>query len=130
MTWFNNLSTSFKVALLSLLIVMLAFLGLVFGYFINQPDLPNGVLAGGSLGSLSYLILGIVERIDEKRQTPLWTIIFTIIRFILIGALLVVAALLQFKYGYKVMNIFTVLSGYLISLIAYIIVLVLEKKHV
>ena len=130
MTWFNNLSTSFKVALLSLLIVMLAFLGLMFGYFVNQPDLPNGVLAGGLLGSLSYLILGIVERIDEKRQTPLWTIVFTIIRFILIGALLLVAALLQFKYGYKAMNVFAVLGGYLISLIAYIIVLVLEKKHV
>lgn len=130
MTWFNNLSSSFKTALLSLFVTLVAFLGFIFGYFTDQPDLPNGILAGGLLGSISYLLLGIAERIDEKKQLPVWTIIFTVLRFILIAALVVVSALLQFKLGYKVMNVFTVVGGYAISLIIYIVISLLEKKHV
>ena len=130
MTWFNKLSSSFKTAVLSLLVTIVIFLGLIFGYFINQPDLPNGILAGGLLGSLSYLLIGIAEKIDEKKRLPIWTIVFTIIRFILIAALVAVSAYLQFKLGYKVMNVFTVVGGYAISLIIYIVITLLEKKHV
>ena len=130
MTWFNKLSNSFKTAVLSLLVTIIVFLGLIFGYFINQPDLPNGILAGGLLGSLSYLLIGIAEKIDEKKRLPIWTIVFTIIRFILIAALVAVSAYLQFKLGYKVMNVFTVVGGYAISLIIYIVITLLEKKHV
>ena len=130
MTWFNKLSSSFKTALLSLLVTVVTFLGLLFGYFINQPDLPNGVLAGGLLGSISYLLIGIAERIDEKKRLPVWTIVFTVIRFVLIAALVVVSACLQFKLGYKVMNVFAVVGGYAISLIIYIVISLIEKKHV
>ena len=128
--WLSELSLLFKVSILSLIVTIVSLLALLFGYFINRPDLPNGLLAGGFLGSLSYLLLGIAERIDEKKKTPVWTIVFTIIRFVLIGSLLVVAALLQFKYGYKAINVFTVLGGYMISLVVYIILMSLEKKHV
>ena len=128
--WLSELSLLFKVSILSLIVTIVSLLALLFGYFINQPDLPNGLLAGGFLGSLSYLLLGIAERIDEKKKTPVWTIVFTIIRFVLIGSLLVVAALLQFKYEYKAINVFTVLGGYMISLVVYIILMSLEKKHV
>ena len=130
MTWFNKLSSPFKTTLLSTLVVVIVFLGFIFGYFTDQPDLPNGILAGGLLGSISYLLLGIAERIDEKKQLPVWIIIFTVLRFILIAALVVVSALLQFKLGYKVMNVFTVVGGYAISLIIYIVISLLEKKHV
>lgn len=130
MTRFNKLSSPFKTALLSTLVVVIAFIGFIFGYFTAQPDLPNGILAGGLLGSISYLLLGIAEMIDEKKQLPVWTIIFTVLRFILIAALVVVSALLQFKLGYKVMNVFTVVGGYAISLIIYIVISLLEKKHV
>lgn len=130
MNWFIKLSSSFKVAIISALLTVIAFLGLLFGYFINQPDLPNGVLAGGALGSLTYLILGIVEKFDEERRIPILTIVVTVVRFLLIAALLLVAALLQYQYGYKVMNVFTVLGGYIISLIVYIVILLIEKKHV
>ena len=130
MTWVNTLSSSFKATVLSLLVTVIVFLGLLFGYFINQPDLPNGVLAGGMLGSVSYLLVGIADKIDEKKRVPVWTIIFTVFRFILIAALVVVSALLQFKLGYKVMNVFTVLGGYFITLIIYIVISLKEKKHV
>ena len=130
MNWFIKLSDSYKVAIISCFITIIAFLALVFGYFINQPDLPNGVLAGGFLGSLTYLLLGIAEKFDKDNRIPILTILITIIRFILIGALLLVAALLQFKYEYKAMNVFTVLGGYVISLLVFIVILLKERKHV
>lgn len=130
MIWFNKLSSSFKTAILSSIVIIVVFLGLIFGYFINQPDLPNGILAGGLLGSISYLLIGIAERIDEKKRLPIWTIVFTIIRFLLIAGLVVISALLQFKFGYKVMNVFTVLGGYFITLIIYIVISLKEKRHV
>ena len=130
MTWFKSLSSPFKTAIISLLVIIVAFLGLIFGYFIDQPGLPNGMLAGGLLGSLSYLFIGIAENHDDKKRLPILTIIITVLRFILIAALVVVSALLQFKLGYKVMNVFTVLGGYFITLIIYITISVIEKKHV
>lgn len=128
--WFSELSISFKTVVVSLIAVILAVLALSFGYFIKQPDLPNGVIAGGGLGAISYLLLGIAEKLDKKRGQPVWTIVFTIVRFILIAALIVLSALWQFKFGLKVMNVFAVLGGYIISLIVYIIVSLLEKKNV
>ena len=130
MTWFVKLSNSFKVTIISGFITVIAFLGMVFGYFINQPGLPNGVLAGGLLGTLSYLLMGLVEKRDENRNSAVLTILVTILRFILIGALLIVAALLEYKFNNKMLNVFAVLGGYLISLIVYLVVILLEKKHV
>lgn len=130
MTWFKSLSSPFKTAIISLIVIIIVFLGLIFGYFINQPDLPNGMLAGGLLGCLSYLLIGIAEKHDDKKRLPILTIIVTAIRFILIAALVVVSALLQFKLGYKVMNVFTVIGGYIITLIVYITTSIIEKKHV
>ena len=128
--WLNKLSIYYKTAFLSLIAVIIAFLGLLFEYFINQPDLPNGLIAGGMLGVVSYFFLGVVDRIDEQREKPIWSIVITIVRYLLIAALVTVAALLQYKYSIKVMNPFMVVGGYFISLIFYIIVALKERKHV
>ena len=82
------------------------------------------------LGVVSYFFLGVVDRIDEQREKPIWSIVITIVRYLLIAALVTVAALLQYKYSIKVMNPFMVVGGYFISLIFYIIVALKERKHV
>lgn len=128
--WLVKLSNNYKTAIISLFIVIVAFLSLLFGYFTNQPDLPNGVLAGGLLGVISYFLLGVVDKIDEKKEKPVWTIVITVVRYLCIAALIVVAALLKYRQSLNVMNPFTVLGGYFISLVVYIIVLLVERKHV
>ena len=128
--WLGKLSNNYKTALFSLIVVIIAFLGLLFGYFVNQPDLPNGLLAGGLLGVVSYFLLGLVDKADEEKEKPVWSIVFTIVRYICIAGLIVVSALLQYKYSLKVMNPFTVLGGYIISLITYIIILLVERNRV
>ena len=128
--WFIELSNTYKTALISTFVTIIAYLSLVFAYFINQNDLPNGLIVGGLLGSLSYLVLGLVEKEDKNRQKPIWTIIVTIIRYLLIGGLIALSTYLQFKTDYKIFNVFTVLGGYFISLIVYIVIVLIERKHV
>ena len=128
--WFAELSSAYKTALVSLIVVLIGFLGLAFGYFINQPDLPNGFIVGGLIGILSYYFMGLTEARDLRNEKPILSIIITIIRFLVIGGVVVVSALLQFKYQYKVLNTFLVIGGYIVSLIIFIIVLLVEKKNV
>ena len=127
---FIGLANTYKTALISGVIVIIGFLGLLYGYFNNHPDLPNGFLAGGLLGSLSYLFMGIVDKKDEQKQKPVLSIVVTIVRFLLIGGLIALSVYFQFKTDYKVMNVFLVIGGYFVSLITYIIIVLIEKKHV
>ena len=128
--WFSELSSTYKTAFISLIIVVVGFLGLVFGYFVNQPDLPNGFLAGGLIGVLSYYFMGLTEARDLRNEKPVLSIVITIIRFLVIGGVVVLSALLQFKFQYKVLNTFLILGGYVVSLITFVIVLLVEKKNV
>ena len=128
--WFTNLTNTYKTAFISIVIVIVGYLALLFGYFVDMIDLPNGFIAGGLLGSLSYLAMGFVEKIDEKKDKPVWTIIVTIIRYLLIGGLVVLAAFLQFKMNYRILNVFTVLGGYFVALMTYVVILLIERKHV
>ena len=126
----SKLTSTYKTALISAIIVVIVYASLCFGYFIKLPDLPNGLIAGGLLGSLSYLTLGLADSVDKKKEKPILSIVITIIRFLLIAALIVLAALLEYKMGYRVLNVFTVVGGYSISLVTYLIILLIEKKHV
>ena len=128
--WFMNLTNTYKASFISIIIIIIIFLALLFGYFVNMMDLPNGLLAGGVVGSLSYLAMGLVDKFDKNKEKPILTIVVTIIRYILIGGLIVLAAFLQFKLNYRILNVFTVLGGYLVALITYVVILLIERKHV
>ena len=128
--WFSELTNAFKTAFVSRFIVIIAFLATTFGYFVNMSDIPNGIIAGGLIGSVSYLFMGLAEKHDAKNVKATWTIIVSIIRYFLIGSFIVVAALIQYNLGYKIFNLFAVVGGYLISLATYVIILLMEKKNV
>ena len=128
--WFTKLSLLYKTALVSFIAVILVFLALIFGYFVNKPYLPNGLILGGCIGVLSYLALALVDKHDENSKKPVFTIVITIVRYLLIAAAVVLSALSQYKWGYKIFNLFTLMGGYLISLVVYLIITLAEKKNV
>ena len=127
--WFGKLSNSYQIAFISFLAVIVCYLIVIFGYFINFSGLPNGVLLGGLAGTLSYFIIGLVENVDEKKGKPIWTIIATIIRFVLIIGLLVLSVALEYWLDNTagIVNPFAVLGGYMISLIVNLIYYIAEK---
>ena len=128
--WFKELPNSYQTAAISSIVVVIVYLGLIFGYFINRADIPNGFIAGGFVGVLSYVLTALAEHLDSKKQKPVFGIIVIIIRFITIAALIVVSTMLQYKTEYHVLNPFTLLGGYLISLVIYLIILIRERKNV
>ena len=130
--WFNNLSNSYQISLISLLAVIAAYLIVLFGYFINFSGLPNGVLIGGSLGVISYFCTGLLENVDEKKGKPIWTIVITILRFVLIIGLIVLSVMLEYYIDGTsgIVNPFAVVGGYSISLIVNLIYYIAEKPNV
>ena len=128
--WFAKLTSLYKVAFISFIAVVVAYLALLFCYFIQHADIPNGLMLGGSIGVLSYLMLAVTEKRDSKNKKPVLTIIITILRYLFIAGAVVISALLQYIWGYKIFNPFIVIGGYLIPLLVYIIVTLTERKNV
>ncbi|MCR5184988.1 MAG: ATP synthase subunit I [Bacilli bacterium] len=128
--WFRQLSISYQTALISSIVVLVGFLATLFGYFTKYPDIPNGVLLGGLIGILSYLLMGLVEKYDERKGKPVLTVVMTVVRFILIALVIVLSAYLWFKKDYHIFNLFSELIAYAASLITFIVLYLVEKNSV
>ena len=128
--WYIKLSTTYKATLVSFVAVVVVYLCLIFGYFTGHADIPNGLILGGGVGVVSYLALALVEKHDKENETFVLTIIVTVLRYLLLAAALVLSALAQFKWGYKIFNLFTLMGGYLIPLITYLVFTLVERKNV
>ena len=128
--WYAQLTPIYKATFVSFIAVVVAYISLIFGYFVNKIDLPNGLILGGGIGVLSYLALAIIEKREKEKEKPVLTIIITILRYLLIAAAVVISALSQYKWGYKIINPFTVVGGYLIPLVIYLVITLVEKKDV
>ena len=128
--WFGKLNNSYKVAILSSasLVVLLCLTS--FLYFINYPEFPNGLLLGGFTGIISYLLMGIAEDIDSKKQKMTLSIIMTVVRFLLVASVIVLVGYLYYKKNLHIFNLFTTMGGYFISLIILITLMLKEKKNV
>ena len=128
--WFNSLSINFKTFFIGSLILLVAFGATFFCYFNGMYDIPNGVLAGGFLGILSNFLLGISDKYDFEHKKPTLAIIITILRFLLIAILLTVSAVMEYKFNYKLFNVFATVGGYLISPVTFVIIALMERKNV
>ena len=128
--WYAKLTPIYKSTFVSFIAVIMVYLGLLFGYFINHPDIPNGLILGGGIGVISYLVLGIVDKRDEENNKFVLTIIVTILRYLLIAGAIVISALCQYKWGVKIFNVFSVVGGYLIPLVSFLVITLVERKNV
>lgn len=129
-SWLSKLSINLKTVVLSIGAVLFVYLCLIFGYFIDLKDIPNGLLLGGIVGIAGFLLMSLADKLDEDKTKPIFAIIFIIIRFILIGAIIVLVALMNYRWNINLFNIFAVVGGYFIPLVINIIVYVAERKNV
>ena len=128
--WFAELSANHKTVIISFVVVIIVYIGLIFGYFIKLPGVPNGFLLGGITGVLSYLLLLSVDKKDKEKGKLVWTIVITILRYVFIGGLIALSIVLEYRFDIKIFNVFAVLGGYFVSLITYIVILLIERKNV
>ena len=123
---FNKLNIYFKCSVLSGLFILVLSLALIPLYFFNLKDIPLGFILGGGFGILSYFVTGILE--NKRAEHYKWAILISVLRFLLLAILLFMVALCYYKWDIKIFNIFTVVGGYFICLIIFVLLFVVKKK--
>ena len=87
-------------------------------FFLERIDIPFGILLGGIYNAIFYLFISLLS----KRKIHA-TIVVLIIRFVLFAGIMVLNGFMFYKWGVKIFNPFTLVGGYLLGTIIYIITL-------
>ena len=117
----------YKCSILSGFFLALISLGLIPLYFFSLKEIPLGILLGGGLGIISYLIVGILE---DKRSTGYkWAVVVSIVRYFVFALLLLLLGLCYYKWEIKIFNIFGFVGGYLLVTIIFVIIYLLTKHQ-
>ena len=129
MRFFLSKNNSIKTAIITYLITLIGFASTIFLFFKEMMDVPFGILLGGGVFGSLALISGLIEKKDEERNTPIFSIIMIAIRFLLLVVLTIIIALMYYKWNLKVFNVFAFVGAYLASTIAMIIVYLVYRKE-
>ena len=123
---FEKLNIYHKCSVLSGLFILFLSMALIPLYFFNLMDIPLGFLIGGVYGITVYFVTGILE--NKRQDYYKWAILISAFRYLVFAALLVLVGLCYYKWDIKIFNIFTVVGGYLICLVVFVILFILQNK--
>ena len=128
MRFFLSKNNSIKTAIITYALTLVGFISTIFLFFIEMMDIPLGILLGGGVFGSLALVSGLVEKKDEERTTPIYSIILIALRFLLLVALTIIIALMYYRWNLKIFNVFAFVGSYLASTIAMIVVYLIFKK--
>ena len=129
MRFFLSKNNSIKTAIITYLITLIGVTSTIFLFFKEMMDIPLGILLGGGVFGSLALISGLIEKKDEERDSPIYSIIMIALRFLLLVALTIIIALMYYKWNLKIFNVFAFVGAYLASIIAMIVVYLIFKKE-
>ena len=127
MRFFQEANNSIKTALLTYALMLIATLSTIFLFFQGLMDIPLGILLGGSIFGTLSLISGLVEKKDEDRKTPIYSIVLIGVRFLLLIAITIVIAFMYYRWNLPIFNVFAFVGAYTVSIIIMIIVYLIYK---
>ena len=127
MRFFQETNNSIKTALLTYALTLIATLSTIFLFFQGMMDIPLGILLGGSLFGTLSLVSGFLEKKDEDRKTPIYSIVLIGVRFLLLIAITIVIAFMYYRWNLPIFNIFAFVGAYTVSIIVMIIVYLIYK---
>lgn len=127
MRFFQEANNSIKTAFLTYLLTLIATLSTLFLFFQGLMDIPLGILLGGSIFGTLSLISGLVEKKDEDRKTPIYSIVLIGVRFLLLIAITIVIAFMYYRWNLPIFNVFAFVGAYTVSIIIMIIVYLIYK---
>ena len=129
MKLFKNLSNSYKIAILTFLAGLFGFLITCFLIVENRLiGIPYGFLFSGTVIALLNLLTGLFERVDDKKEVATYTLISIIARFMVIVGIMVLLALMNYRWGVKIFNLFVFVGMYTLSMIFTIITFMKERR--
>ena len=127
MRFFQEANNSIKTAFLTYLLTLIATLSTIFLFFQGMMDIPLGILLGGSLFGTLSLVSGFLEKKDEDRKTPIYSIVLIGVRFLLLIAITIVIAFMYYRWNLPIFNVFAFVGAYTVSIIIMIIVYLIYK---
>ena len=127
MRFFQEANNSIKTAFITYAVTLIATLSTIFLFFQGMMDIPLGILLGGGLFGTLSLISGFLEKKDEDRKTPIYSIVLIGVRFLLLIAVTIVIAFMYYRWNLPIFNIFAFVGAYTVSIIIMIIVYLIYK---
>jgi len=121
----KQLNLEYKAALFNGIVLACLMLVLLFFYFINLQEIPNGIALGMLICTVTYVLMGILSR--PSKSSTIGIIIVTVLRFLLMAGAIVLSCVLYYKNNLHIFNVFAVVGGYTISIIVYAILYLKEK---
>ena len=87
----------------------------------NMIDIPLGFLfSGGVIGSL-YLLTHFLVKIDKTEARATWSILAISIRLFIIVGVMIIIALMYYRWNLKYFNIFVFVGIYTISALTFVL---------
>ena len=115
----------------SLIVVLLAYLCLIPLIFKGLINIPNGIALGALINAFAYLVMFLIKDKEERELTIKFSVIVSILRFVLLAGAIILFAILEYKLGMGIFNPIAIAGGYMIPLIIQIICsLVFGEKNV
>lgn len=121
--WYGQLKLEYQVVVWTLIVLLTLVICSIPFFFFGLMEIPQGIALGGGVSVATYLLLGLFNNKDKPNKSMVWTIIILVIRFLIIGGILVLVGWLYYVKGVKAFNIFAVMGGYFISIIIHLILL-------
>ena len=127
MRFFQEVNNSIKTAFITYAVTLIATLSTIFLFFQGMMDIPLVILLGGGLFGTLSLVSGFLEKKDEDRKTPIYSIVLIGVRFLLLIAVTIVIAFMYYRWNLPIFNIFAFVGAYTVSIIVMIIVYLIYK---
>lgn len=126
-SWYKSLNLFYKVALVSTISLFVVFALTSVCYAFNYGEIPTGFAVGMGVGILTYFVTGLLDNKNEPNYG--WVISMNIIRLFLLAGLIWLFAWLYYQQNCHVVNVFTLVGGYLIPLLVFIVIYIRNKKE-
>ena len=127
MNFFKKLNPSLKVGILTFLISLVGFLATLFLLFNGYKDIPLGIIFSGTFIGLLNVLVGLMEKRDGDNERSVMSVVFIGIKFFLTMGMMIVIALMYYRWGLPYFNIFTYIGVYTIS-IAFTVIVYLKER--
>lgn len=127
--WFLSLSLTKKTVVISLAVVLFAFVLTTPLFFNNLMEVPLGILLGGGASVLSFLLFAFAENIKDIKKSMSVTIILIILMSFIHGAALIISAALYYALNIHVFNIFATFGSLFIGLVVHVALSFIPEKQ-
>lgn len=125
--FFFNSTTQIKAIIISLSLLIVLNLCLIPLFIVGYKDIVFGLDIGITLQILYLFVDNLISKNRNRQQNITLTVVYLILKFIILAGVLVGFGYLYYKMNIKIANIIAIVGGYIIPLIVFAICFFKER---